>query len=451
MKRKEKHNSDFRAFARYTSLNVMSMIGLSCYILADTYFIANGIGADGLTALNLAIPIYSFINGIGLMLGVGGATRYAVFRAQGKEEEGTKIFMNMIYGAGIFAALFMAAGLFGAGRLAEILGADFKTYEMTAVYLKVILLFSPAFILNNIINCFVRNDGNPGLSMLAMLSGSFANIFMDYIFIFPMNLGIFGAVLATGFAPLVGLLILSWHFVKKRNGFFFKKIRPEAGKLLPCISIGMPALVTEVSAGLVMILYNILILGIAGNVGVAAYGIIANIVLVILSIYNGIGQGMQPVISDAYGKGRRESTGKILKYGMMTMLVLSVLVYFLLFIRADAVAMLFNRDKDPVLQQIAIKGIRIYFAAIPFAGFNILLSSYFSSMEKALPAQVLSWLRGIIFVVPSVFIMAYLWELEGVWFSFLAIEMLTAGIGLRFLLKKNRMKETKQGEEKNVF
>ena len=133
------------------------------------------------------------------------------------------------------------------------------------------------------------------------------------------------------------------------------------------------------------------------------------------------------------------------------MLVLSVLVYFLLFIRADAVAMLFNRDKDPVLQQIAIKGIRIYFAAIPFAGFNILLSSYFSSMEKALPAQVLSWLRGIIFVVPSVFIMAYLWELEGVWFSFLAIEMLTAGIGLRFLLKKNRMKETKQGEEKNVF
>ena len=107
MNRKENQNSDFSAFARYTSLNVMSMIGLSCYILADTYFIANGIGADGLTVLNLAIPIYSFINGIGLMLGVGGATRYAVFRAQGKKEEGTKIFMNMVYAAIIFAGFFV--------------------------------------------------------------------------------------------------------------------------------------------------------------------------------------------------------------------------------------------------------------------------------------------------------------------------------------------------------
>lgn len=446
MNQKKNYNSDFSIFAKYTSLNVMSMIGLSCYILADTYFIANGIGADGLTALNLAIPIYSFINGIGLMLGVGGATRYAVFRAQGKTEEGTKIFMNMVYGAAIVAVLFVAAGLFAAGGLAKILGADIYTYEMTAVYLKVILLFSPAFILNNIINCFVRNDGNPSLSMIAMLSGSFANIIMDYIFIFPMKLGIFGAVLATGFAPLVGLVVLSWHFVRGKNGFRFRKIRPEGNKILPCISIGMPALVTEVSAGIVMILYNILILGIAGNVGVAAYGIIANIVLVILSIYNGIGQGMQPVISDAYGKGRKESTGKILKYGLITMLMLSIFVYTSLFIKADGVAMLFNRDRDPVLQQIAIKGIRMYFAAIPFAGFNILLSSYFASMEKALPAQILSWLRGILFVVPGVFLLAHFWGLEGVWLSFLVIEMLAAFIGLGLLLKKEKKIEHK-GEE----
>lgn len=434
-------NSDFSVFAKYTSLNVMSMIGLSCYILADTFFIANGIGADGLTALNLAIPIYSFINGIGLMLGVGGATRYAIFRAQEKQEECTKIFVNMIYAALVFAVLFVATGLFGAGDLAKLLGANSVTYDMTAVYLKMILLFSPAFILNNIINCFVRNDGDPKLSMIAMLSGSFANIIMDYIFIFPMGMGIFGAVLATGFAPLVGLIVLSWHFVKRKNGFHFKRVVLEGGKILTSISIGMPALVTEVSAGVVMIVFNILILGLSGNVGVAAYGIIANIVLVILSIYNGIAQGMQPVISDAYGRGKKDSTKRLLKYGMITMLIFSFVIYVLLFAKADAVALLFNRDRDPILQEIAIKGMKLYFLAIPFAGFNILLSSYFASMEKALPAQILSWLRGIVFVIPFVCFMAYVWELEGVWLSFLATEILTGGIGMGFLLRKEARKK----------
>jgi len=435
--------SDFFMFAKYTSLNVMSMIGLSCYILADTFFIANGIGADGLTALNLAIPIYSFINGIGLMLGVGGATRYAIFRAQKQQEECTRIFMNMIYVSLIFAVMFLAAGLFGAGDLAKLLGADRITYDMTAVYLKMILLFSPAFILNNIINCFVRIDGNPKLSMIAMLSGSFANIIMDYVFIFPMELGIFGAVLATGFAPVVGLAILSWHFIKKRNGFYFKRVVPEGDKIFSSISIGMPALVTEISAGVVMIVFNIIILGIAGNVGVAAYGIIANIVLVILSIYNGIAQGMQPVISDAYGRGKKDSTKKILKYGMITMLSFSFVLYGMLFAKAESVALVFNRDKDPILQEIAIKGIKLYFLAIPFAGFNILLSSYFASMEKVMPAQILSWLRGIIFVIPIVYFMAYAWQLEGVWLSFLVTEVLTGEIGMGFLRRKEiRKKQT---------
>ena len=403
MNQKKAYQSEFFTFAKYTSFNVMSMIGLSCYILADTYFISNGIGADGLTALNLAIPIYSFINGIGLMLGVGGATRYAIFRAQDRKEEGTKIFMNMVYGCLGFSILCVAAGLFCSGSLADMLGADVHTYDMTKVYLKMILLFAPAFILNNIINCFVRNDGDPRLSMIAMLAGSFFNIIMDYIFIYPMKLGMFGAVLATGFAPLAGITVLSWHFIKKRNGFHFEKVHPEAGILGTAISIGMPSLVTEVSAGIVMIVFNIIIIGIAGNTGVAAYGIIANIILVVLAIYSGIAQGMQPVISDAYGRGKFKSTKTVLCYGVITMAVLSVLIYAGLYGKADGVALLFNKDKDPILQDIAIRGIRLYFTAIPFAGFNMILSTYFAAMEKVVPAQVISWLRGIVFVIPFVF------------------------------------------------
>jgi len=425
-------------FIKYTWLNVMSMIGLSCYILADTYFISNGLGADGLTALNLAIPVYSFINGCGLMLGVGGATRYAIFRAQKKKGEGNFIFMNMIYVATVLGILFVVLGLGFSSKLTILLGADEQVFAMTDIYIKMILLFSPAFMMNNIINCFVRNDGNPGLSMLAMLAGSFLNIIMDYIFIFPMGLGMFGAVLATGFAPLAGLLVLSIHFIKKRNGFGFCKANISLGRMIPSMSIGIPSLVAEVSSGIVMIVFNLLILGLAGNVGVAAYGVVANIAIVVMSIYNGIAQGMQPVVSDSFGRGEYTEAGKVLRYGMITMLMVSAFMYLFLFEKANEVALLFNRDQDMVLQQIAIIGIKLFFAAIPFAGFNIVLSSYFSSVEKAVPAQVISLLRGIVLVIPFVFAMAHLWELTGVWLSFAVTEIVTVSVGIGLFMKYKR-------------
>ena len=437
-----KKETTLSKFTKYTLLNVMSMIGLSCYILADTYFISNGLGADGLTALNLAIPVYSFINGCGLMLGVGGATRYAIFRAQKKKEEGNCIFMNMIYMSAVLGILFVILGLGFSSELTVLLGADKQVFAMTDIYIKMILLFSPAFIMNNIINCFVRNDGNPGLSMIAMLAGSFLNIVMDYIFIFPMGLGMFGAVLATGFAPIAGLMVLSIHFIKKKNGFGFCRASMSLERMFSSVSIGVPSLVTEVSSGIVMIIFNLLILGLAGNVGVAAYGVVANIAIVVLSIYNGIAQGMQPVVSDSFGRGEYTETGKVLRYGMITMLMVSAFMFIFLFAKANEVALLFNRDQDMMLQRIAIKGIKLYFAAIPFAGFNIVLSSYFASVEKAVPAQVISLLRGIVLVIPVVFVMAHLWELTGVWLSFAVTEIVTVAVGIG-LFMKHRKKESR--------
>lgn len=433
-----RNNRLFRSFARYTFLNVMSMIGLSCYILADTYFVSNGMGADGLTALNLAIPIYSFMNGFGLMLAVGGATKYAIFRAQGKQEEGNRTFTNIIWAAGILSIITVCCGLFGSELLTRWMGADESVFAMTEIYIRVILLFSPAFIFNNVINSFVRNDGNPKLSMIAMLAGSGSNIVMDYIFIFPMKLGMFGAVLATGFAPVIGLLILSTHFLKKQNGFHLRKERPESGRIVSAATLGIPSLITEVSSGLVMAVYNILILGIAGNVGVAAYGVIANIVLVVYAVYNGIAQGMQPVISEAYGKGEKENVRRVFVYGITTMLILSLLIYIGLFVEAEAVTALFNRDKDMALQNMAVEGIKIYFAAIPFVGFNILTAAFFASTEKALPAQIISLLRGIILVIPMAFLLANVWKLTGVWMSFTVTELLTTGIGVIFLKGKKK-------------
>ena len=256
----------FGQFIRYASLNVLGMFGISLYILADTFFIANGVGAD----LTLAVPAYNFLHGCALMLGLGGATRYTVSKSQGKTAHANKIFTHTILLAALFSTFFFCVGLIFAAPLAKILGANAEVFDITYTYLRIILLFAPAFIFNEVFLAFVRNDGAPQLSMLAMLMGSFSNILLDYIFIFPCKMGIFGAVLATGFAPLISILILSTFFFQKKNHFHLEKCRISPGLIRHICSDGLPSLITELSSGIVIIIFNMIILNLQGNTGVAA-------------------------------------------------------------------------------------------------------------------------------------------------------------------------------------
>ncbi len=209
----------FKEFVKYSSLNVLGMIGLSCYILADTFFISKGLGTNGLTALNLAIPIYSFIHGSGLMIGIGGGTKYSILKSQNDKEAANRTFTNAVILALGFAIVFFVIGFFFSETIVQMLGADETVFQMSKTYLQVILLFAPMFIMNNVLLCFVRNDGAPQLSMIAMLVGSLSNIVLDYIFIFPFKMGIFGAVLATGLAPVISMFVLSPFSLKRKITF----------------------------------------------------------------------------------------------------------------------------------------------------------------------------------------------------------------------------------------
>ncbi len=321
-----------RDFAKYTSLNVLGMIGLSCYILADTFFVSKGLGTNGLAALNLAIPVYSFIHGSGLMIGMGGGIRYAIEKSQKNHTAANRTFTGTIYLAGAFAAIFTLAGIFLSGTIVSLFGADKSVYDMSKTYLQVILLFAPAFLLNNVLLCFVRNDGAPQLSMAAMIGGSLSNIVLDWVFIFPCRMGIFGAAFATGLAPIISILILSPHLIRRKNQFHLIKCRMEGKVSAVILSGGVPSLVTEVSSGVVMIVFNSIILRLEGNVGVAAYGVIANLSLVIMAIYTGIAQGIQPIVSRGYGKKDIHAISTILCYAIITMLVLSAAIYTLIFL-----------------------------------------------------------------------------------------------------------------------
>lgn len=432
----------FRDFIKYSSLNVMGMIGLSCYILADTFFVSKGLGTNGLTALNLAIPIYSFIHGSGLMIGMGGGTKYSIQKSQLKHEAANRTFTNGAYLTAIFATFFVLVGIFFSGSIVSLFGADENVFDMSKTYLQVILLFAPAFLMNNLLLCFVRNDGAPQLSMAAMIGGSLSNVVLDWVFIFPCQMGIFGAVLATGLAPIFSMLILSPHFIRKRNQFHFTKCKPDGKLFAEILSNGIPSLVTEVSSGVVMIVFNFVILNLEGNVSVAAYGVIANLSLVIIAIYTGIAQGIQPIISRNYGVRNFRNINAILRYALTTMLILSVIIYMGMFFGAWQITNIFNSEQNAMLQRIATEGLRLYFIACPFAGFNIIASMYFTSTERVRPAHIISILRGFLLIIPMAFLLSWIGGIHGVWRAFPATELLVSITGIFFLIFRNKTQKT---------
>ena len=423
-------NQTLKDYARYASLNVLGMIGLSCYILADTFFVSLGMGANGLTALNLAIPVYNFINGAGLMIGMGGGTKYSIAQSQKDGKTANQVFTHAAMLTISVAMIFFLVGVFGTETLVRALGADAQVFDMSRTYLRVLLMFAPMFMMNNLLLCFVRNDGSPQLSMAAMITGSLSNVVLDYVFIFPMGMGIFGAAFATGLAPIISMGVLSTFFIKKKNHFKLTRCRIRLGRLWGILSNGVPSFVTEASSGIVMIVFNQIILGLEGNTGVAAYGVIANLSLVVVAIYTGISQGIQPILSRNYGMGNRKSVSDILRYAMLTMLAISAVVYGVVFFGADQIAAIFNSEGDAALQAIAVKGLKYYFTAVAFAGFNIILSVYYTSTEYVRPAYVISLLRGFILIIPMAFTLSRLFGITGVWCAFPATEGLVALIGL---------------------
>ena len=418
-------------FRRYAAPGVLGMIGISCYILADTFFVAKGTGSLGLAALNIAIPAYNLMNGLGLMVGVGGATHYSLCRAQGDAVEADRTFTHTLLLGLCIALLFVLTGTFGVVPLSRLLGANAETLDMTAVYLRLLLCFAPFFVTNNVMIAFVRNDGEPGRAMAGMIAGSLFNIVFDWVFIFPCGLGMFGAALATGASPLVSLLVLSGHLRRPSRGFHLRRerLRP---RLLPRICApGLSSLVSELASGITLLLINLVLLRIAGNTAVAAYGVIANLALVESAIFTGLSTGVQPLISRSAEADRR----RLLRWTVTTALAISALMYVLVFVFASPITAVFNSEHDPALAACAVPGLRIYFAGFLAACINIIAAAYFSAAGQAPRGFIISLVRSIIAIPPVRFALSALLGVTGVWLTFPAVEALACALSLLFILR----------------
>lgn len=211
-------------------------------------------------------------------------------------------------------------------------------------------------------------------------------------------------------------------------------------------TLGFPSLVEQLSSAVAIIVFNFLFLRIAGNTGVAAYGVIANISLVVLSVFNGISQGVQPLFSRAKGKSDFLSERALLKMSAACTAVFAVAAYLLLFVFALPVTQIFNKEGAELLCEMAVRGLKLYFLAAPFAGLNILFCSYFAATETPLPAHILSLLRGFAVLIPAAFLLAALWGETGVWLAFPVTEFLVCIAALTAYAVLSRKRKTEKAE-----
>ncbi len=423
-----------KQFFKYVSQNIFGLLGTSCYILADTYFIAQAAGTDGVTLLNLCLPIYNLIFAFGSMIGLGAATRYAILRAQG-DARAQRYFSNAIFSVCILAVPFMLVGIFRPDGLLWLMGGDADIVALGMNYARIFLMFTPFFMCNYVVASFVRNDGDPSLAMVATLSGSLFNVVFDYIFIFPMGLGLPGAALATAISPILSIAVCSAHFIKKSNTITFVRKAPSVRLLAQSCQLGISGFVGELSSGVTTTVFNFLLLRLAGNVAVAAYGVVANFALVATAIFNGVAQGAQPLVSQCYGKNEMAGARKLLLLGCGTALGLAALLYGVVFGYTDTLTALFNSENSALMAEFAHSGMRIYFVGYFFAGCNIVAAGYLGAVNRPAEASITSLCRGMVAIVVCSLVLSALFGMNGVWAAFPVSEAITLALTV-FLLKR---------------
>lgn len=423
-----------KSLYQYIAPNILAMVGMSCYILADTFFIATSQGTNGITALNLALPIYGLIFAIGSMIGTGSAIRYTLAKATGQQET-KKYFSNALIWDAIVSVIFIAAGLFFPGQVMRVMGADAVIEAIGIPYIRIVLCFTPFFMMNYAFTAFVRNDNAPHIAMAATLLSSLFNIVFDYVFMFPLGMGMTGAALATAVSPIVSILICMVHYLSPKSSVSFHFMVPSVKMLISSCSLGVVAFVGEIASAVTTMVFNFVLLGLDGNTAVAAYGVIANTALVGTAIFNGVSQGLQPLASEAHARGEEHEKHQILVKSILTGIALAIVLIAGVWFFAADITSAFNSEQSAQLAAYAIPGIRIYFIGFFAAGINIICAGFLSATDHAKESSIVAISRGIIAIIIFALVLPTFLGITGVWLAFPAAEAVTLLLAI-FMTKR---------------
>lgn len=427
-----------KTYVSYLVPTIIGMLTNSVYCIVDVMFVGIFVGTDGLAALNIAMPIFTFYSSIGLMLGIGGATTISVLIGQGDRANVDKVFSFTVYLSAFIGLLVTVFGLIFLEPFAYLMGATPELLEGVKQYTLPLQCTSLFYILNCTLQVIVRADYNPKLVMVAAVTANMLNILLDWVFVALLHMGLFGAALATSIGPVVAVCILSIHYIAKKNSMHFKLHCIDLSLIKRVFQNGIGTFILEFSSGTVVFMFNLSLLKVSGQAAVAVYAIISNIAYVGKGIFNGISQASQPLISVNYGAANFSRVKKSMRITMLTSVIFSGITVLAIAIFPAQIIGIFIGD-DISLLPIGINAARIYFISFIFTGVNTAMMYFFQSVENTRAATIIAIMRGFVLIAVGLIIFPIFMGEAGVWISITFAEVITLILALYVLKKQNKV------------
>ncbi len=427
-------------FFYYSIASIVGMFAMSCAVVIDGFFLGNYAGTTSLASINLTIPISALLFGVTLMFSVGGAIRCGKYLGAGDTQGANASFSQTIAFLLVLSVVLSVLGILFMDKLVFLLGADDILAPAVAEYLNIILVFT-IFQLGSIcLSYFVRVSDLPFYAAFSMISGGATNIVLDWIFIVELQMSHQGAALATGLAAVVTFVLLCIPFLLKRTPITFHWRKKDTPEVLKTIINGFPEFIDEFSVGIIIFVFNWMIMKQLGESGIAAFSVINYMILTCLVISYGISDSLQPVVSQNYGALKHKRIRTMMILATVSVFVVGVITSIVLVMVPHTVADIFIHSGEKETIELTNHFISRIWPIFIVNGVNIILASYLTAMSRSIDSTLMILVRNLLLPVVFLFIIHVVLENDSILIVLPLSEMFTLCVGI-FLLYKNSPKK----------
>lgn len=414
------------------------MVFTSIYGVVDGFFVSNFAGKTPFAAINLIMPFVMVIGGMGFMIGTGGTALVSKVLGEGDRKKANEFFTMMIIFVLILAAVVSALGIAFIRPVAKFLGADEQMMGYCVVYGRIVIGFSAAFMLQNVFQSFLIAAEKPKLGLITILAAGCTNMVLDALFVGVFKWGVAGAAVATGISECVGGCIPLIYFIMPNKSLLrVVKTKLDIKAILQACGNGSSELMSNISSSVVGMLYNIQLGRLAGENGIAAYGVLMYVQFVFIAIFIGYSIGVAPIIGYNYGAQNYAELKSMRKKSMLIMGVLGVILSAVAFCFAKPLAKIFV-SYDAELLALTVRAFKIYAIHFLLCGFNIFASSFFTALNNGGVSAAISFLRTLVFQSAAVIIMPIMFGVNGIWWAVVVAEVCAFIISTTFLIIKRK-------------
>lgn len=418
-----------KSFYRFFLPSLLSCLGIAAGGLADCIFVGNTIGPVGMTAISIGQPVYMLFNTISYSLSIGGSIHYAGALSEGREEEGNRIFADVLRTDLFLNVILCALGLLFLPQVLTFLGAGTPGTEVWAnseALVRAQLLLVPVMFCQGPFYYFVNCDNDPKLAAVAFVTSNTLDILFNYIFVVRMDLGVAGSVYSTGVGASVMILISLIHFVRKRGCLRFCWPKYQLAAVIRSVRTGMATSVQYIYQFVTILVCNHLLMSISGELGVAVFGIVFNVALVAASVYDAVSMALQPMVSTFHGERNKANVCSTLRQAFQAAMAANLVIMVLLLGVPQWVSFAFGL-RTPEELAMGSTAIRIYALCVIPSGINMVMTYYYQALEREFISYLLFTLRSFVFFL----LFSLLFSLGGVewfWWTYLCMEAATLAV-----------------------